>query len=58
MVGRPGHPRHLLLLLLVCGDVETNPGPKGGRPEKVKEPTKEEQMKMLIDQVRLGFMMI
>jgi len=43
-----------LFLLLLSGDVETNPGPPkrgppGGRP---KEPTKEEQMKALQDKVQ------
>ena len=52
-----GYPEVNLLLLLLCGDVEVNPGPPkrgppGGRP---KEPTKEEQMKALQDKVDMSF---
>ena len=51
-----GYTQLRLFLLLLSGDVETNPGPPkrgppGGRP---KEPTKEEQMKALLDKVWLN----
>ena len=36
----------LSLLLLLSGDVETNPGPKG-RPEKDKGPTAEDKIREL-----------
>ena len=46
----------LLLLLLKCGDVETNPGPPrrapAPAPKKAPEPTKEEQSNMLAERVR------
>ena len=50
----PRNPRLPAKSLTPCaGDVERNPGPpkRGGPGNKPKEPTKEEQMKMLQDKV-------